>query len=280
MCLFECLTGRPPFLGSTPNELLIKHIQEPPPPASAFNSNVTPEMDQLILRLMAKKPENRPASAGELLSELRSVKIFHEDPQAFDDAVKAKEKEEAAASVDSTLNSRFDALRTEQKAAGIEVPEKKQPRSKKPVQKKPEKAAPAKPTPAQQAAQGQPQQPGYSQQPMMPQQPGYPQQPMMPQQPGMPPQAWPQGQPVAGQPMPGYPAQQTPAGGIPPQPGYQQPVPPQQQQVPQQTPSSPPSPQVAKPKKEATPGSVPPANSEKKADLDDLPLMDELPDII
>ena len=86
VCLFECLTGRPPFLGSTPNELLIKHIQEPPPPASAFNSNVTPEMDQLILRLMAKKPENRPASAGELLSELRSVKIFHEDPQAFDDA--------------------------------------------------------------------------------------------------------------------------------------------------------------------------------------------------
>lgn len=259
--IFECLTGRPPFLGSTPNDLLIKHIQEPAPPASAFNPNVAPEMDKLLLRLMEKKPENRPASAGELLAELRSVKIFLEDPQVYDDAVKAKEKEAAAVSVEAKIDSRSDAQRTEQQAAGIDVPSSKSSQPK-PAKKQPQKAAPAKAVSPQQAAPQQAQ--GQPQQPVMPQQPGYPQQPMMPQQPGMPPQAWPHGQPVAGQPMPGYPVQ--------PPPGYQ-PVPPQQQ-VPQ--PGTVPAQATPPPK---APAAAPPKDQEEKVNLDDLPLMDELPDI-
>jgi len=273
--IFECLTGRPPFLGTTPNDLLIKHVQEPPPPPSAFNTNVTPEMDKLVLRLMAKKPENRPENTGELLSELRSLKIFIDDPQIYQDALKVKEKEAAAVVEEASIDSRADALRSERISAGLEV-EKPKPKLKKtPV--KSQQPATAKPVAQQQVQPLQPQQ-----------QPGYPQQPMMPQQPGMPGQGW--SQPVAGQqPMTGYPMQQQLPGqpiqqpAVPP--GYPQQVPgqvpPQQQQPisPQQTPPA----QPASPTEKQTKKTVPPPVVSKQlgneVNLDDLPLMDELPDI-
>jgi len=55
--LFELLTGETPFKGSTPKDLLLRHLGEPPPAASLFNANVTPEMDLIIQRMLAKKPE-------------------------------------------------------------------------------------------------------------------------------------------------------------------------------------------------------------------------------
>ncbi len=266
--LFECLTGRPPFLGSSPNDLLIKHVQEPPPPPSAFNTNVTPEMDKLLLKLMAKKPENRPADAAELLSELRAVKMFIEDPQVYDDARKAKEKEAASVVEEASIDSRADALRSERINAGLEVEKPKTAPAKKAPSRTKQPTA-SKPVATQQPAQHQQQ----------PQQPGYPQQPMMPQQPGMPPQAWPYGQPAAGQQMPGYPMQQPP--GYVPQPGYpqQQPAgqaPPQQPAAGQQ---APPAAKTQKPPKASVPPPVVSKQAGNDTNIDDLPLMDELPDI-
>ncbi len=71
--LFECLTGRLPFLASTPVALIAKLIKEEPPPPDSLNPEVSPALSALILRLLSKEPELRPASGAELarlLSEL------------------------------------------------------------------------------------------------------------------------------------------------------------------------------------------------------------------
>ncbi len=73
--LFELLTGEPPFKGSTPKDLLMRHIGEPVPAPSIFNSNVTPQMDALVQRMLAKKPEQRHKRIAEFMAEFRNTAI-------------------------------------------------------------------------------------------------------------------------------------------------------------------------------------------------------------
>jgi hypothetical protein len=69
--LFELLTGRRPFEGDTPFAVLQKHCTEPPPPPSRLVPGLPPELDAITLRLLAKPPDARFASAEELLLALR-----------------------------------------------------------------------------------------------------------------------------------------------------------------------------------------------------------------
>jgi len=248
---FECLTGRPPFMGASPNELLIKHIQEPPPPASSVNPNLTTDIDKLLNRMLAKKPENRPGDAAELLSEFRSVKIFREDPEEFVRRKKAEDKEAEDESVESQLDSRADAERQAQRRARGEDPTAPTAKPEAPPKQEaaPKPAAAPKKKPPQQRP---PQQRPAQQRPAAPQQP--PQRNAPPQYPGypMPPQGYPppgpQGQPNPYAP-PAHPQQPNPGQGAPARP----------QQNPARKPAPPPKP------------SSPPD--------DDLPFADELPDI-
>lgn len=59
MC-FQLLTGELPFSGDHYVEILLKHIQSPPPSPSAVCPAVTPQLDAPILAMMAKRPEDRP----------------------------------------------------------------------------------------------------------------------------------------------------------------------------------------------------------------------------
>jgi hypothetical protein len=68
--LFECATGRRPFAGDSLFDLLRKHIDEPPPPPRALRPDLPPAMEQVILRAMAKDPNHRFGSAGELAAAL------------------------------------------------------------------------------------------------------------------------------------------------------------------------------------------------------------------
>jgi serine/threonine-protein kinase len=61
--LFELLTGRPPFVGSSDYAILSAHREQAPPLASNLNPHVTPELDRLLLRALAKEPEGRFRSA-------------------------------------------------------------------------------------------------------------------------------------------------------------------------------------------------------------------------
>ncbi|MBX3423545.1 MAG: serine/threonine protein kinase [Pirellulaceae bacterium] len=88
--LYELVTGKPPFTGSSPSELLNKHLSAPIPSPLVLNDNVTSEYAAVIRATMAKKPEDRPASMWELLKTLRATKVFKKPPRipeinVFDD---------------------------------------------------------------------------------------------------------------------------------------------------------------------------------------------------
>lgn len=183
--LFEMLTGQPPFTGTTPNDLLMRHIKEPCPAPSFFNSNVSEEMDRIVLRLLSKKPEQRQKSFNEFLAEFRKVEPFKEaivESKELSDQEKAEK--EVAATLGERLDSRTDALRTQ---LGVKTPHKK-PSAKTAAAAKP--AAPPAPAGAARPAPPQPAYPGQmapgqmvSGQ-MMPGQPMYPMPPMYPMMPG------------------------------------------------------------------------------------------------
>jgi serine/threonine protein kinase len=76
--IYELVAGRLPFTGNTASELLRKHIFDNPPTIDAARK-VTPEFEQLLRRLLAKKEADRFQSMEEFLSRLRQVKIFADE---------------------------------------------------------------------------------------------------------------------------------------------------------------------------------------------------------
>ena len=69
--LYEMLTARPPFAGDSPVAVAYKHVQEQPVPPSRINPNVPPALEAIDLKLLAKDPAQRYASAEDLRSDLR-----------------------------------------------------------------------------------------------------------------------------------------------------------------------------------------------------------------
>jgi hypothetical protein len=69
--LCECLTGQVPFQRSTEERALLAHLTEPPPRLSQMRTDLPAAMDEVIARGMAKDPDDRPASAGELMLQAR-----------------------------------------------------------------------------------------------------------------------------------------------------------------------------------------------------------------
>jgi serine/threonine protein kinase len=82
--LFEATTGKAPYTGSTPNDLLNKHLQASIPSPVAINQNITPEFASLVKRMIAKRPEDRPASMWDFLKEYRVTKVFKKPPRIPD----------------------------------------------------------------------------------------------------------------------------------------------------------------------------------------------------
>lgn len=79
--LFELTTGRPPFRGSSLNDLLQKHLIEKPSSPAAYNNDITDEFGNLVLRMLVKDPKQRVQSANEFLMELKKIRIF----KSYDD---------------------------------------------------------------------------------------------------------------------------------------------------------------------------------------------------
>jgi eukaryotic-like serine/threonine-protein kinase len=68
--LYEMLTGKTPFNGETPIEIAMKHLNEPPRPPSDHRREIPPELDQIVLRALAKDPNDRYQAAEELSADL------------------------------------------------------------------------------------------------------------------------------------------------------------------------------------------------------------------
>ncbi|MFO0906407.1 MAG: serine/threonine-protein kinase [Pirellulales bacterium] len=69
------LTGRPPFVSNSVMELLAAHQSEPVPPPSKFQAAVPPDLDQIVLRCLAKSPADRFADADALRSALAACSV-------------------------------------------------------------------------------------------------------------------------------------------------------------------------------------------------------------
>ena len=72
--LYEMLAGRVPFDGESAVTIALKQVSEAPVPPSAYNANVPPELDAVVLRALEKDPNLRFADADEFLAALGAVR--------------------------------------------------------------------------------------------------------------------------------------------------------------------------------------------------------------
>ncbi|MFL5345291.1 MAG: protein kinase domain-containing protein [Hyalangium sp.] len=71
---FEMVTGRLPFIGTSPVDLLMKHVDARPPRPSEFVPELPPALDAFILQMLTKDPEARPSSADALRQQLHRLR--------------------------------------------------------------------------------------------------------------------------------------------------------------------------------------------------------------
>jgi serine/threonine protein kinase len=71
--LHELLSGEVPFAGSTALGVLHRHLYEPPLPVRRIRPELPEPLESLVLRLLAKDPQHRPASAQEVYEDLASL---------------------------------------------------------------------------------------------------------------------------------------------------------------------------------------------------------------
>ena len=85
--LYECLTGRLPFPGSRLLEITGNIQHASPPPPSSINPEVGEALEAIVLRLLAKAPEDRYQSAAELLAALRDPALGIDTDEAIAGAI-------------------------------------------------------------------------------------------------------------------------------------------------------------------------------------------------
>ncbi len=71
--LYELLTGRPPFTGDSPVSIAYQHVSEQPVPPSHVDPAVSPVLDTVVMRSLAKSPDDRYQSAAEFRSDVERV---------------------------------------------------------------------------------------------------------------------------------------------------------------------------------------------------------------
>lgn len=82
--LYELLTGRPPFQGDSPVSVAYQHVREAPVPPSHLDAEITPAMDNIVLKSLAKDPADRYQTAAEMradIGRLLAGQEVHAKPQ-------------------------------------------------------------------------------------------------------------------------------------------------------------------------------------------------------
>jgi beta-lactam-binding protein with PASTA domain len=71
--LYELLVGRPPFIGESPVSVAYQHVREAPVPPSDLDPVITPDIDAITLKALAKDPADRYQSAREMKADISRV---------------------------------------------------------------------------------------------------------------------------------------------------------------------------------------------------------------
>lgn len=87
--LYEMVTGQPPFMGSDPTAIISQHINMLPVAPSWKTEHCPPELEELILRMLAKDADQRPASATDVNAVLDGIdparkSVTHTDSNVLD----------------------------------------------------------------------------------------------------------------------------------------------------------------------------------------------------
>ncbi len=112
--LYELLTGKVPYDGETPISIALKHLQELAVPPSKLNARVSPALENLVMRSIAKSPDQRYATAKDLLQDLRKVQAGLPVDKTVDED-QDLESTRVHSSLRAGVNS---ALASEEKEAG------------------------------------------------------------------------------------------------------------------------------------------------------------------
>jgi eukaryotic-like serine/threonine-protein kinase len=68
--LYELLVSRPPFVGDSPVSVAYQHVREAPTPPSQLDPEITPEIDAVVLKALAKDPADRYQSASDMKADI------------------------------------------------------------------------------------------------------------------------------------------------------------------------------------------------------------------
>ena len=77
---YELLTGRPPFVGKSSQEVLAAHIARAVEPINEHRESVPPALAQLVMKCLEKQPDDRWQSAAELLRQLEALALPNGGP--------------------------------------------------------------------------------------------------------------------------------------------------------------------------------------------------------
>jgi formylglycine-generating enzyme required for sulfatase activity/tRNA A-37 threonylcarbamoyl transferase component Bud32 len=73
--LYEILAGKPPFEAPTPLAVMVKHLQEPPPPLGTLNPNLPASIEAIIAKALAKDPQARYKNPSDLVQDLKDAAL-------------------------------------------------------------------------------------------------------------------------------------------------------------------------------------------------------------
>src|SRR5688572_27486047 len=88
--LYESIAGQPPFTGVSPIDICANVIREDPQPPSTLNPSVSAELDRIVLKSLAKKPDERYQSAELWIEDLRAaVQTLNDSPPPVTESIPA-----------------------------------------------------------------------------------------------------------------------------------------------------------------------------------------------
>jgi serine/threonine protein kinase len=90
---YELITGKLPFTATSPAELLNKHLRAKPTQLSVLNKNVHADFADLVHRMLAKDPKDRPESLKDFVRALRAGRVFQVKPRKPAPVVETKEED-------------------------------------------------------------------------------------------------------------------------------------------------------------------------------------------
>jgi serine/threonine-protein kinase len=71
---YHMLAGQPPFRGNTAFEVALQHVRTEPPALASVRPDLPPELCAIVHKMMAKKPEERYQTCGDLLADLARIR--------------------------------------------------------------------------------------------------------------------------------------------------------------------------------------------------------------